>query len=363
MSSRDSRSTAPDPDTAPAAPPVHLGLIIAPELDDHYRRELLADLPALLREHLPGVEWTLSAVQEELGEPGTDALGLLEAARDRMLDAGWDIAVGITDEVLRQGRHTFVKRVSAVHSAGVISVPALGPTATRDDLAEAVVDVVRVVLGVDPDGGSDPEAVAERARQLATDVDDRTEENATSYTARVLGGNVRLLLSMVRSSRPWLLALGLAKSLTVAMAAGALTLVTTDLWMLSAEYSPLQMTLLGLFSVAAVTGALIVGAGLWESPRRRSEREQVTLFNAATVLSVLIGVIVLHLVLFVASLGGVLLLVDGDAFTEVTGEPADLMQYVKLAWLVGGLATLGGALGAGLENDDVVRAAAYTRSD
>jgi len=33
---------------------------------------------------------------------------------------------------------------------------------------------------------------------------------------------------------------------------------------------------------------------------------------------------------------------------------------MKLAWLTSSLATLGGALGAGLESDDVVRAAAYT---
>lgn len=357
-------SASPDP-SAPSAvsAPVHLGLILAPDLAGRYRDALLADLPGLLQDRFPGVDWTLSTALEDREDPAEDALGLLEATRDRMLDEDWDIAVGITDEVLRQGRHTYAKQVSAAHAAGVISVPALGGTTTRARVAEAVVSAVGVVLGVDPDGGGSPEAVAERARQLATDVEDRQEENVTSFTARVLGGNVRLLLGMVRTNRPWLLAVRLSKSLTVALAAGVLTLVTTDLWLLSSEYSPLQMTLLGLVSVVAVTGALIVGAGLWERPRRHGEREQVTLFNAATVLTVLIGVVVLHLMLFLASLGGALLLVDADVFTEVTGEVADAAEYVKLAWLVGGLATLGGALGAGLENDDVVRAAAYTRTD
>lgn len=361
-SHRDAASSSGRTDPVPAAP-VHLGLIFAPDLAGRYQEHLLADLPALLESRFPGVQWTLSTALEDRDDPAEDALGLLEATRDRMLDEDWDIAVGITDAVLRQGRHTYAKQVSAVHAAGVISVPALGVTTTRARVAEAVVSAVGVVLGVDPDGGGSPEAVAERARQLATDVEDRQEENVTSYTARVLGGNVRLLLGMVRTNRPWLLAVRLSKSLTVALAAGVLTLVTTDLWLLSSEYSPLQMTLLGLVSVGAVTGALIVGAGLWEQARRDGEREQVTLFNAATVLTVLIGVIVLHLLLFIASLGGALLLVDADVFTEVTGEVADLGEYLKLAWLVGGLATLGGALGAGLENDDVVRAAAYTRSD
>ena len=90
-------------------------------------------------------------------------------------------------------------------------------------------------------------------------------------------------------------------------------------------------------------------------------REQVAVFNIAMVASVLIGVTVLHVGLFAAALAGSLLLVDPEVFAEVTGEPAHVAQYLKLAWFVGGLATIGSALGAGLEEDDDVRAAIFTR--
>ena len=52
---------------------------------------------------------------------------------------------------------------------------------------------------------------------------------------------------------------------------------------------------------------------------------------------------------------------DADVFEEVTGDPATLWQYLKLAWFVGGLATIGSALGAGLEEADDVREAIFTR--
>ncbi len=346
-----------------SSPAVHLGLVVSPQVEGLLSASLADSLPRKLSHRFPGVQWLISAVREDSTTPPADALDLLEATRDRMLDEGWDIAVALTALPLKQGRHTYSRQVSAAHASGVISVPALGATGVATKTVDAVVDAVGIVLGLDPHDRQPPEAVAARARQLATDVEDVPDEAAPVFAARVVGGNLRVLAGMVRANRPWRLAAGLSKSLTVALAAGVLTLVTTDLWLLSAEYSGHQMVLLGLVSVAAVTGALVVGAGLWERPRRRAEREQVTLFNVATLLTVLTGVAVLHAAIFVASLAGAYLLVDADVFTGVTGEAATPIQYVKLSWLVAGLATIGGALGAGLEDDDAVRAAAYTRTD
>src|SRR5690625_359313 len=135
--------------------------------------------------------------------------------------------------------------------------------------------------------------------------------------------------------------------MSAGLATGALTLITTDLWLLSAEYTGTQLALLGAVAILAVTIALVVGSDLWEGPRRHAEREQAGVFNIATLVSVLIGVTVLYIALFLAALAGAVLLVDADVFGQITGDPAHPVHFLKLAWFVGGLATIGSALGAG----------------
>ena len=169
------------------------------------------------------------------------------------------------------------------------------------------------------------------------------------------------LLGMIRANRPWRLAVGLTRALSAAAATGVATLVTSDLWLLSATLGPLRLLALALLSVGAVSATLVVGAGLWERTRHGRGREQVMLFNMATTATVVIGVLVFYLALFVVSLVAALLLVDAGLFGEVIGRPAGMVEFGRLAWFTATLAAVGGAVGAGLETDDAVRHAAYTR--
>lgn len=356
----DSPSSLPD-DAHTARTSIRLGVLVAPDVDPATARSLdPAALAARLDAAYPGLAWDVRVSAEEVGDDDDDSLDLLEITRDRMLDEDWDVAVGLTGHALVQGPHTLREQVSPVHSAGVVSL-ALAEGRPED----AVARVVARLLGLDPDEGrpgeDDVRDAVRWARQLAADIDDRAGESGASFAGRVAGRNARMILGTVRVNRPWMLAISLTRSMSTALATGALTLLTTDLWMLSAEYSGVQMVVLGALSIVAVTLSLVVGAKLWERPRRPAEREQVTVFNIATVLTVLIGVLVLHALLMLAALAGALLLVDADVFEEVTGEAGTFVQFAKLAWFVGGLATIGSALGAGLENDDDVRQAIFTR--
>jgi hypothetical protein len=71
-------------------------------------------------------------------------------------------------------------------------------------------------------------------------------------------------------------------------------------------------------------------------------------------------VLALYAALFVLALPAALLLVPRSLFSAALEHRIDVSDYLELAWLISSLATLGGALGAGLETDEAVRQAAYT---
>jgi hypothetical protein len=109
-----------------------------------------------------------------------------------------------------------------------------------------------------------------------------------------------------------------------------------------------------------VTLTIVIGAGLWESaPAQPGAREQVVLFNVVTVATVVIGVLALYLALLVLSLLGAFLLVPEATLADALGYRPGVGTVAELAWMATSIATVGGALGAGLETDEAVREAAY----
>ena len=136
--------------------------------------------------------------------------------------------------------------------------------------------------------------------------------------------------------------------------------VTPDIWQLSAALGWIRLSAIAMGSVAGITVALIAGAGLWEHPSHPVGRKQVTLFNLATTATVVLGVLFLYAALLLLALLTSPVLVPSQLLEAGIGHAVRFGDYMKLAWLTSSLATLGGALGAGLESDEVVRAAAYT---
>ncbi len=341
---------------------VKLGLIVSPAIDQVAADELAADLGAALAERYPEVEWKPEVLTDPLAEPPVHLTELVSAARNLLLDADWDLAVAITELPLRLAHRTLLSHASRTHGVALVSLPALGVLRRRRRLYDAAADAVGTLVGDPEDGRAARQAgaglgVQRRLAELAGDVDD--DDGGVAYVARVISGNLRLLVGMVGANHPWRLVGRLWRVMLAAVAAVAFVMIQIEVWKIAATLGPLRLTIAGLVSIAAASMTLIAGHSLWERAPAPRVREQVTLFNLATTATVVFGVTALYLSVFVASLLGALLLIESSLLSESLGRDTDAWDYVRIAWLSSALGTVGGALGATLETDEAVKEAAY----
>ena len=342
-----------------------VGLLASPGPAAELTAGLVAEVADRLAAQLPGVRWKVEFVIDRLVEPPTDLTEVISAGRRMLLDRGWHLVVCVTDLPLQTARRPVIAHVSATHGVAVLSLPALGPVAVRRRAVETIVRLAGHLLGDTGQaagGGGRRRPLAQVVRRRMLELGRRVElgEHGMGLVARVVTGNIWLLLGMLRANRPWRLAVRLVRAMVAAVAVGVFALVTSDIWRLAGYLGTLRLTIIGLGSVAATSVTIMIATGLWERSPRRSAREQVILFNIVTAVTVGIGVAVLYAAIFVAMLAAALLLVPAGLLGSVLGHPAGVADQVQLAWLATSLATLGGALGAALETRETVREAAYT---
>lgn len=195
---------------------------------------------------------------------------------------------------------------------------------------------------------------------------DGEEETADlRYVVSGPRGYLRVLAGMVRANRPWRLVPGLSKALAAALATGAVATVNSTVWSLAEALGTPRLVIATVGSVALMIGWLIVDAQLWHHSVEGSPeaRQRARLYNTSTVLTVGIGVLVCYVGLMLINVVWALFILNDQVFASVTREPLDASDYWTLSWFVASTATVGGALGSGLESDEAIRAAAYSKRE
>lgn len=352
----------------PAQETVTVGLLAAPGLPYEVAQRVARDLPRLLRHRFPGVEWRVDVRPEPVAAARDEDVDLVQVARERMLQAGWKLAVCLTDYPVHVGNRPVVAHASATQGVGLVSVPALGPVNLDDRVRDAIVRVVEGLLGESvesPEDARDRERHArmrERLDELSSLGRAEVHEDRTIRFITAVGlGHLRLLLGMVRANRPWRLVVGLSRALVAALGLDIFGVASPGVWIVADGLDWPRLLLFGIASILVTATSLITAHGLWERTYsdRPEARERSVLFNLATTITVFLGVLTLYLALFVLNLAAAGALISSEVLAKQLGHPVDLGTYIALAWLVTSLATLGGALGAALEDDRTVREAAY----
>jgi hypothetical protein len=278
----------------------------------------LDDLPAARRlARRLGPDWEVDLLPD-----APDAEQLL----DRVRALGHEVVVALTDLPLGTDKHPLLAHGES--GTVLVSLPALGAAGQ-----------------------------IRRARQLVERIVASPDEPVDVSINRVLG-RLRLLAGLVRENRPWRLATGMLGALAAAVSAAAFGILSQTPWQLAMSLSAWRLALVTLGSVATMVAFLVLAHDLWE---RGDEvvRSHIRLYNAATLVTLSLGVLMLYLVGMALILPVCLVVLDPGVVRANAGRRPDFGDYLAIAWFITSLATVGGALGSALESDEAVRKAAY----
>lgn len=329
-----------------------LALIVAPGLPQEIASSLRQELERRLRRRYENVTWEVIIDVKTLIDAPVPIDQLVDAVRSELVEQQWDLAICLTELPIQRETQPVTTLSSPAHSIGLLSLPALGPQMQRKVLGRLFALVAQLLRSPTGDGESQHvlEALADGGSDQGT--------NAISSVHSIYR-NARFLGGMLRANRPWRFAARLYRALAAALATTVFALVYSDMWRLASAAGPWRLTALSTVTIVAPVLALITAHGLWERSKHPGTQRQVLLLNTVTATTVLIGVATMYAALFLLALGGGLLLMHPDYLSQALGYPATAKNYLELAWLVSSLATVGGALVAGLESNEAVRRAAY----
>ena len=346
-------------------PEIVVGLVATPpDYPARVAAQLSAELADRLAERVDAdVRWT---VREGWGDvaPRRDggAEALLDDLARRRTDDGWDVAVCLTDLPLHTDRVPLVAQTSARRRVALVSLPALGLRQLP-----AVRAVVPDLVGRLLTDASD-ERVPPAGREPA--------ELASRVTAvhRVLGEGRRRGAALCRlaADRPGAAAdrngpgqPSRARPAGPVQAAGRRVrhrrVRAHHQHHLADGRRPRPPAPHGDHAARADRAG-----GLADHRARpvgeagpRHSAELARMFNLGTTLTLTLATAVSYLVLFAGTALAAALLIDTSVLEQTLQRPAHTTDYLTLAWIISSLATVGGAIGSGLEDEETVRAAAY----
>src|SRR4051794_36109775 len=316
--------------------PIRVGLVADPAAPTAIARGMTDLSPA------DGIDaWDVTVVSEPFTTGSEDVETAVSRLQHQARQRNWDVVVGLTELPLHdhEGRHLLVES-HPEHRSAVLSLPALG--GLRMDV-RARRTVRSLVSGM---------------------VDPNTQDEHRIALPR-LRGRWRVLVGMVLANRPWLLVPGLKSALVAALATGAVATMNSTVWLLAGSLSWWRLVVAMIASVALAVAWLVIDGELWDRPDDNSAqaRERSRLYNTSTLVTLTVGVLICYFALYVVNLAWALFVLDPAVMGGSLHASLGYGDLFVLAWFVASAATVGGGLGTGLESDEAIRAAAYSKRE
>ena len=365
-----------------------LGLITAPDYAKEITEKLKDELPELLNYYIhENIEWHIDYYTDSLTGGTNRSDKALEWAHDKKKDKAWDYAIVLTDLPLFHEQKPVVAGGSSDEDVAFISLPGFGLAPMYKRVRESILQLMNEIYY----GSSDAER--EEAEQKIRSKEDRHDDLKNKNARRLIGkrpfeilspldretpegrdtdtdvrftvksrlsGYIRIISGMVNANRPWELFRAFLKILIIAFTTGSYALVFPTLWQMSTNYSIGRAAVMTIVSILALVTWVIISNKLWERKMDEDKGFIRRLYNATTFFTMLLTVCMYYIVLFIMFTTITLFLIPpAQVASNISASSAHLTDYLFTTWIGTSISIIIGALGTGLDNEDVVLNSAY----
>ncbi len=351
-----------------------VGLIAAPELPAAIGKKYIEKIPHHLQQQIEkDVSWEMEFIVDPLTGAAETVGEMLEKAIEIKKEEGWDYAVCLTDLPLFHNKNIVGADISLHHAVAQLSIPVFGWLPTKKRIEKSIIQIIREIYyykgnsdKIDEVEKSDPEVVLQkqfpvsRVKRLSSD-DDYVGKEARYIVFPKKLGILRLVMGMTQANQPMSIMPSFKRIIAVAFSTGIFGLIFSTIWELSYLLSTYRLLGLNAAAIGLMVFWIITAHNLWESPATRTEAKLRRLYNQTTVLTLLISVLSYYAVLFILFLIAIVIVIPPDVFVFSINleEEFTFLYFLRLAWIATSISTIVGAIGASLENEELVRDITY----
>lgn len=360
---------------------VTLGIVPAPGLPANIAEKVKTRLEKSLNLNIEeDLSWKIEVQIDQITGAAESAKEIMNQSIRMKEKFQWQYVISLTDLPLFEDRRAVLADANSEHHAAQISLPAFGMFVTSANVEAIVIHMIKELYYTKnqhknvqflQDGIGIKEINRSKTIHTLSKIFKFTKVQRKKVTHSFEGLSVRfiiypkfnsylkLIFGMTMMNSPWSIMSSFKKVIGLAFATGSYMLIFNTLWKLSGLYELFRFLLLMIMAMSAMVAWIIIAHNLWEKKHHYQSSRLRFIYNATTITTLSISVMLFYLAMFVLFSVAVVIFVPADIFEDVLHHDIQLIDYIKLAWLVTSAATIAGAVGAGLENEDAVREVTY----